>query len=276
VGKAVSVADVVSACTGSSTTTTPPWRSSPSPPGGRPVAPALQHGRTTRDLNNLVDEPYQKANLIIQLRSWDAVETRALLAGPPRPGGPAAPGADVKPAGIAYFNMVWNDGARGDAGRVHRLLRPGLLLLILDYGPCGGGRQLPPLLFTVVLIYGAVGLREDFDMPISVLSTLSLGLAIDFAIHFVGRFQRYRETGDLTGSLVWTAARPGRGIVRNAVLFASGFGVMLFAALTPYITVGAFMIAIMVLSAFATVVLLPALIALFPRWLTSRLETARP
>jgi predicted RND superfamily exporter protein len=127
-----------------------------------------------------------------------------------------------------------------------------------------------PLLFTVVLIYGAVGfLGKDFDMPISVLSTLTLGLAIDFAIHFVSRFQqRYRETRDLEGALVWTAARPGRGIFRNAVLVASGFAVMLFAALTPYITVGAFMIAIMLLSGLATIVYLTALIALFPRWLT--------
>ena len=51
------------------------------------------------------------------------------------------------------------------------------------------------------------------------------------------------------------------------MLFASGFAVMLFAALTPYSTVGASMIAIMLLSALATVVYLPALIALFPRWL---------
>ena len=49
-------------------------------------------------------------------------------------------------------------------------------------------------------------------MPISVLSTLSLGLAVDFAIHFVSRFQqRYRETRDLEAALVWTVARPGRG-----------------------------------------------------------------
>lgn len=124
-----------------------------------------------------------------------------------------------------------------------------------------------PLLFTVVLMYGTVGfLGKDFDMPISVLSTLSLGLGVDFAIHFVSRFQqRYRETRDFEEALIWTAARPGRGIVRNAVLFASGFAVMLFAALTPYITVGACMIAIMMLSALATLVYLPALIALFPR-----------
>ena len=105
-------------------------------------------------------------------------------------------------------------------------------------------------------------------MPISVLSTLSLGLAVDFSIHFVSRFQqRFRETGELSSSLRWTVERPGKGILRNALLFASGFSVMVFAELTPYITVGVFMIAIMLLSAVATIVLLPALVSLAARWL---------
>ncbi len=229
-----------------------------------------------RDLDNVVDYPYQKANLMVQLRSWDAVETRALLERiqahlVSRP----LPGVELKPAGMAYFNMVWSDEVL--VGMLEGFLASCVLvlfLLILNYRSLGWGVvSFLPLLFTVVLFYGAVGfIGKDFDMPISVLSSLSLGLAVDFAIHFVSRFQqRYRETRDLEGALIWTAARPGRGIVRNAVLFAAGFAVMLFASLTPYITVGASMIAIMLLSALATVVYLPALIALFPRWLTQGL-----
>ena len=168
--------------------------------------------------------------------------------------------------------MVWNDEVL--MGMLEGFIASCVLvlvLLVLDYRSVRWGIvSFLPLLFTVALIYGAVGfVGKDFDMPISVLSTLTLGLAIDFAIHFVSRFQqRYRETRDLEGALIWTVARPGLGILRNAALFASGFAVMLFAALTPYITVGAFMIAIMLLSALATVVYLPAVIALFPRWLT--------
>ncbi|MHB8481315.1 MAG: efflux RND transporter permease subunit [Nitrospiria bacterium] len=227
-----------------------------------------------QELNNVVDYPYQKANLMVQLRSWDAVETRALLkrirtymASRPLPGG-----VELKPAGMAYFNMVWSDEVL--VGMLEGFIASCVLvffLLILNYRSFRWGVvSFLPLLFTVVLIYGAVGfIGKDFDMPISVLSTLSLGLGVDFAIHFVSRFQqRYRETRDLEGSLIWTAARPGRGIVTNAVLFASAFAPMLFATLTPYITVGASMIAIMLLSALATVAYLPALIALFPRWLT--------
>ncbi len=233
-----------------------------------------------RDLNNVVDNPYQKADLMVQLRSWDAVDTEGLLGVVDRHlAVHAIPGAEVKPAGIAYFNMVWNREVL--VGMLEGFIASCVLvlfLLILDYRSLRWGVvSFLPLLFTVVLIYGAVGfLGKDFDMPISVLSTLSLGLAIDFAIHFVSRFQqRFRETRDLEGALVWTAARPGLGIVRNAILFGSGFAVMLFAALTPYITVGAFMIAIMLLSALATVVYLPAVIALFPGWLLRGLEARR-
>jgi predicted RND superfamily exporter protein len=225
-----------------------------------------------RDLDNVVDYPFQKANIFVQLKSWDAVETRALLqdvqqyltANP-------LPGAEIKPAGIAYFNMVWNDEVL--VGMLEGFLLSCILvlfLLVLDYRSLKWGIvSFMPLLFTIVLIYGIVGfVGKDFDMPISVLSTLSLGMAIDFAIHFVSRFQqRFREGRDLTEVLLWTVARPGRGIVRNAVLFASGFAVMVFARLTPYITMGIFMMAIMLLSALATLIYLPALIALFPGWL---------
>ena len=130
-----------------------------------------------------------------------------------------------------------------------------------------------PLLFTILLIYGVVGfIGKDFDMPISVLSTLSLGMAVDFAIHFVSRFrQRFKETGgrkeSINDALLWTAARPGKGIVRNAVLFAASFAVMIFAPLTPYITVGAFIVSMMLLSAVMTIIYLPALITLTQGWL---------
>jgi uncharacterized protein len=56
---------------------------------------------------------------------------------------------------------------------------------------------------------------------------------------------------------------PGKGIVRNALMFAVAFAVMLAAPLTPYITVGAFIVLMMSLSALASLTLLPALIKTF-------------
>jgi outer membrane lipoprotein-sorting protein len=120
---------------------------------------------------------------------------------------------------------------------------------------------------------------KDFDMPISVLSCLSLGMAVDFAIHFVSRLrQRLADAPaeSLRDACCWTAARPGKGIVRNAVLFAASFAVMIFAPLTPYITVGAFIVTMMLLSALMTMLYLPALITLMQGWLLKGETNMKP
>jgi hypothetical protein len=225
------------------------------------------------DLDNVVAPDFRAANLWIQLKTWDAAAMRQVIAGADAYQKMHPLKVTVKPAGIAYFNLVWNDEVLGD------LVRGFVIALLVVFAILAlNFRSLRwalvgyvPLLFTILLIYGVVGFTgKDFDMPLSVMSTLSLGMAVDFAIHFIGRFrQRLSETGGLdpAGALRWTAARPGKGILRNAVLFAAAFSVMLFAPLTPYIAVGAFIVAMMLLSALLTLVLLPALVMLGQRWL---------
>jgi predicted RND superfamily exporter protein len=62
-------------------------------------------------------------------------------------------------------------------------------------------------------------------MPIAVLSTLVLGIAIDFAIHFI---QRYRQLSEEEGGSVGLALgrvyeEPARAITKNALIVALGF-----------------------------------------------------
>jgi hypothetical protein len=228
----------------------------------------------------------------VQLKTWDAKAMESVIAAVNdyRKENPTP--MEFKPAGIAYFNLVWNHEVLWDMvkGLIMALI---VVFAILAYD----FRSIKwavigyiPLLFTILLIYGVIGyIGKDFDMPISVMSCLSLGMAVDFAIHFVSRFrQRLAETqgsgvrdqgsGEakelktqnselITDALLWTAARPGKGIMRNAILFAAAFAVMLFAPLTPYVTVGAFIVSMMMLSALMTILYLPALITLTQGWL---------
>ena len=225
------------------------------------------------DLDNVVDPGFRKANLWVQLKTWDADAMRRVIAAAQDYHKTHALPVAVKPAGIAYFNLVWNDAVLGDMVRGFTIaLLVVFAILVFNFRSVKWALVgYVPLLFTILLIYGVVGFAgKDFDMPLSVLSTLSLGMAVDFAIHFVSRFrQRLAETGtsDIAATLQWTAARPGKGIVRNAVLFAAAFSVMLFAPLTPYVAVGAFIVAMMTLSALFTLLLLPALVMLGRRWL---------
>lgn len=236
------------------------------------------------DLDNVVDPTFQKANVWVQLKTWDAEAMRQVIeaAAGYQKSHPLA--VTVKPAGIAYFNLVWNDEVLGDLV-LGFALSLGVVFVILTLNFRSAKWALVsymPLLFTILLIYGVVGfVGKDFDMPLSVMSTLSLGMAVDFSIHFISRFRsRLVEAGGGTGdaavreALLWTAARPGKGILRNALLFAAAFSVMLFAPLTPYMAVGAFIVSMMLLSALLTILYLPALVMLGRNWLFNQPKPA--
>lgn len=234
------------------------------------------------DLDNVVDYPFRRANIWVQLKTWDADAVKSVIRAAAEFKAAHAAPLEFKPAGIAYFNLVWNDEVLWDMVKGFTLsLIVVFVILALNFRSVKWAVVgYAPLLFTVLLIYGFVGfLGKDFDMPISVLSCLSLGMAVDFAIHFISRFrQRVSERRPpealqgswFTESLLWTAGRPGKGILRNAVLFAAAFSVMMLAPLTPYITVGAFIVSMMTLSAFMTILFVPALIVLLRGWLFKR------
>jgi predicted RND superfamily exporter protein len=230
------------------------------------------------DLDNVVDSAFQKANVWVQLKTWDAEAMRQVIQAAETYKQTHPLALTVKPAGIAYFNLVWNEEVLGDMvlGLALALVVV-FVILALDFRSAKWALVgYMPLLVTILLIYGVVGFTgKDFDMPLSVLSTLSLGMAVDFAIHFISRFrQRLAETrGEVREALLWTAARPGKGILRNALLFAAAFSVMLFAPLTPYVAVGAFIMSMMLLSALLTVLCLPALIMLGRGWLLDQPAT---
>ncbi|MCC6347616.1 MAG: MMPL family transporter, partial [Nitrospirales bacterium] len=228
------------------------------------------------DLDNVVDYPFKKANVWVQLKTWDAQAMRDVMKAVDAYKKANPFPLDLKPAGTAYFNLVWNDEVLWDMvkGFLLALVVVFVILAFNFHSVKWAAVGYTPLLFTILLIYGVVGFAgKDFDMPISVLSCLSLGMAVDFSIHFISRFkQRLAEKHDNTmaDALLWTAARPGKGIMRNAILFAASFAVMLFAPLTPYVTVGAFIVSMMLLSAVMTLIYLPALITLLQGWLLGK------
>jgi uncharacterized membrane protein YdfJ with MMPL/SSD domain len=119
-----------------------------------------------------------------------------------------------------------------------------------------------PLSLTITLVYGIIGFAgKDYDMPIAVLSSLTLGLSVDFAIHFLERSRELRgEAGSWQGATKLVFGDPARAISRNALVIAIGFLPLLAATLVPYQTVGFFLAAIMAVSAVGTLVILPPLI----------------
>jgi len=119
-----------------------------------------------------------------------------------------------------------------------------------------------PLTITIAAIYGIIGLMgKDYDMPVAVLSALSLGMAVDFAIHFLERGREiYSQTGSWLKAVPEMFGEPARAITRNVIVIAIGFLPLLLAPLVPYKTVGIFVCAILAVSGVTTLVALPAIV----------------
>jgi len=273
VGKVVSIADAVAHAYGA-------LRGGADPPAQLPGSEeaiaqlllVIGSGGHPQDVDSLVDYGHGSANVFVQLTTWDVDAMERVVAASERYlASHPIPGVRLQPAGIAYFNVVWNrEVLRGMISSFLTGLVMILVLLVWEYRSLTiGVLAFVPLLFSSVLLYGAIGLvGKDFDMPVSVLSTLIFGLADDFAIHFVSRLkQRLTEpgAGGLDDALRWTIERPGLGIVRNAAMFSVTFIVMVFAGFGPYVTVGVFMATIMLLASVVTLLGLPALLRLSPR-----------
>ena len=122
-----------------------------------------------------------------------------------------------------------------------------------------------PLTVTIALIYGFIGMiGKDYDMPTAVLSSLSLGLAVDYAIHFLARSRGLREKyGNWQSATGPVFGEPARAITRNVIVVGIGFLPLLAAPLVPYKTVGTLIAAILIAAGVATLLILPSLI----RWL---------
>lgn len=227
---------------------------------------SFQGSHDPDDVWHLVTPDFRKLNLWVQLKSGDNKEMENVVelveayitANPP----PIA--LDHAWAGLTYLNVVWQD--KMVKGMLESLLGSFIIVLImmifLFRSFAWGLLSMIPLSVTIAFIYGLIGLvGKDYDMPVAVLSSLTLGMSVDFAIHFLERARElYRETGSWFETSKLMAGAPSRAITRNAVVIAVGFTPLLAAPLVPYRTVGFFLAAIMAVSGLGTLMILPSLI----------------
>ena len=232
---------------------------------------SFQGSHRPHDLWRMVTPDYQAANLWLQLTSGDNQDMQAVIdrADAYVERNPLPDGVSMSWGGLNYINVVWQDAmVKGMAQSLAiAWVMVALMMLLLFRSVIFGLLAMVPLTVSVALIYGVVGLiGKYYDMPIAVLSSLTLGLSVDFAIHFIERSrENYRRTGNFTESMRLMFKEPARAISRNAIVIAVGFLPLLAAPLVPYNTVGIFLASIMAVSAGASVVLLPAIMKLGQR-----------
>jgi predicted RND superfamily exporter protein len=241
-----------------------------------------QSSHRPQDLWHMVTPDFRSTVIWLQLKSGDNQDMSRVIADMDNYllANPLPDGVVARWAGKTYINVVWQDDMV--AGMLKSLggafIVVFLMMAVLFRSPSFGLLAMVPLTVTILATYGVIGwIGKDYDMPIAVLSSLTLGLSVDFAIHFIQRMRTLvAETGSFAAASREIFEEPARAIARNAIVIALGFTPLFFAALVPYITVGAFMASIMAISGLATLLLLPALMSLGANWLFGQSDRATP
>jgi len=176
--------------------------------------------------------------------------------------------------GMTHINVVWQD--RVTVGVVKAFIGSFVIvlltLMIIFRSVAWGLIAMIPLTFTVAIIYGVAGLvTGNLDTPLAILTSVSIGLAVDYAIHFVVRARQLREK-----FLSWEETipavfgEPARAISRNIIVVGVGFLPLLATPLVPYQMTGLLLSSILLLAGIATLVILPAVIKMFENQLFSQ------
>jgi len=232
-----------------------------------------QNSHRPQDLWHFVTPNYRKSTMLLQLNSGDNIDMEKVIAAVDKfeQENPPPMGLKSRWFGLTYINVIWqNSMVRGMLKSFMGSFAIVLVMMIFLFRSFWLGLlSMIPLTVTVGFIYGVIGfIGKDYDMPVAVLSALSLGLAIDYAIHFLARS---REAWDNAGN--WKAAiseifgEPARAITRNLIILGAGFLPLLAAPLVPYQTVGVFIAAILICAGIATLLILPAAIKLLEKYL---------
>jgi len=229
---------------------------------------SYQNSHIPERLRHFVSSDYTSANVWLQLRSGDNQDMEATIAAVDQYMSDNPPPAGITKDwfGLTYINVVWQK--KMVAGMMEAFLGSFvivfLMMAFLFRSVIWALLCMIPLSLTILIIYGVIGwIGKDYDMPVAVLSSLALGLAVDFAIHFLVRARAsLRSTGSWQETSQVMFGEPSRAIVRNLVVIAVGFLPLLLATLIPYRTVGVILAAILVLSGVVTLLLLPSLISL--------------
>lgn len=229
---------------------------------------SYQNSHKPNDLWHLVTPDYKKANIWVQLQNGDNKYMEETIKTVEQFMHDNPPPVELKHewAGLTYLNVVWQD--KMVTGMRDSFLGSFVIVLImmafLFRSVIWGLLAMIPLSVTVIIIYGIIGLiGKDYDMPVAVLSSLSLGLAVDFAIHFLERSRMtYKKYGSWAAASKEMFEEPARAIARNVIVIAVGFTPLLAAPLMPYKTVGIFLASIMAISGVGTMFILPSLVTL--------------
>ncbi|MEO0091247.1 MAG: MMPL family transporter [candidate division WOR-3 bacterium] len=120
-----------------------------------------------------------------------------------------------------------------------------------------------PIVFTLVVIFGFMGYAKiPLDVATVLVGSVSIGVGIDYAIHFLNRYQQEikQNKNNQRKALLDTLQTSGQAILINVLTVSIGFLVLVFANLIPLQRFGILLAITMIFSGISALIVLPAII----------------
>ena len=130
-----------------------------------------------------------------------------------------------------------------------------------------------PLVFSMVILFGLMGVFGiELNIVTALLSSIMIGVGIDYTIHFLWRYREERHAGlDAVSAVKKTLATTGRGITFNAFSVMIGFVALFFSAFLPVRFFGFLVVVSILACLIGALVLVPALVLLWkPKFLEGK------
>jgi predicted RND superfamily exporter protein len=127
----------------------------------------------------------------------------------------------------------------------------------------------------MAFLFGLMGLLGiELNLPTAMLSSIMIGVGVDYTIHFLWRYREERRGGREPADAVFrTLTTSGRGIIINALSVVVGFAVMLVSSFVPVRYFGFLVVVSISACLVGAMVLIPAIVLLFrPRFLEPKTQ----
>ena len=124
-----------------------------------------------------------------------------------------------------------------------------------------------PILITLVAMFGVMGYaRLDLSIITGIMSGLTVGVGIDYAIHYVSLYRQALKRGDERPEET-ALAYVSTPVTANAIGLAIGFTAMLLSPLQIHNTFSILMWVTMIVSSFLSLTFLPTILSPMRKWI---------
>ncbi len=221
-------------------------------------------------LDQFANDPLQpsEVRMSVQLRSHSTKVTAAVLEDAKAFAAARFPeGYTLKAAGIAELENSLSDMIIGSQISSIVVAEAAVFLILAFFfrSLVAGLIGSVPLLVSIVINYGIMGfVGINLDMVTSLISSIAIGIGIDYTIHLMSNYHQERlKSDDLSEVTRQTLRVSGKAVVVNALSVGLGFLVLCLSKFVVLRYIGLLVAVVMLTSSVSALVILPLILNIF-------------